>query len=264
MFGVSLLLAGLAPPSVAAAADADLRLIGGNASSAIVCGNVAAAQQSAERRHIKLQRSNCTAQAVGGSVVLQNVEVLVSAAARALNRNDPVLAALAAVVPPAVAQDKCENHRPTPGPGRQLNKCRTLARGGKITLINVKSVSQLNDGSVVTQKIESAAIPPGNGGSASAVCANLVNDPLNQRDDCTGISAGGAWSMAGVDVVLRNPDGTSSTRHGITIEVRGGSADALVSCFNVRDETSGVIQINICNSDAQGGDATLRNVTFHL
>ena len=45
--------------------------------------------------------------------------------------------------------------------------------------------------------------------------------------------------------------------------VRGGTAQAAVYCFNVTDGSGRVVQINICNADAQGGEATLRNVTFH-
>jgi hypothetical protein len=263
--GVALLLGtGFARSTAASAADADLRVIGGNATSAIVCGNVATAQQLAQQRRIKIQRNNCTAKAAGGSVTLQNVDIFVSTAARALNRGDPVLAALAVGTPPAAAQDKCENHRPGPGPGKQINKCWAVGRGGRIALVNVKVVSRLGDGRTATRTIDSSAVPPGNGGSASAACVNVVNDPLNQRDDCAGAGAGGAWSMAGVDVVLRNPDGTTSTRHGITVEVRGGTATGGVYCFNVKDESSGVIQVNVCNSEALGGDATLRNVTFHM
>jgi hypothetical protein len=261
--GVALLLlvVGLAPPAAAAAAD--LRAIGGNASSAIVCGNVAAAQQLAQQRKLTIQKSNCVAKSAAGNALLQNVDIYVSSAARKLHDNDPVLATLEAGMPPGVAQDRCENHRPNPGPGKQINKCWALARGGKVILNNVQLVNRRSDGSIMTRTIDSAAVPPGNGGTASAACANIVNDPLNQRDDCTGSGAGGAWSMSGVDVVVRNPDGTTSTRNGITVEVRGGNATAAMHCFNVKADSGGVVQINVCNADALGGDATLRNVTFH-
>jgi len=257
------LVGGSARPTVAAASDTDLRVIGGNASSAIVCGNVAAAQDLARQRGIVLQKNNCTAKAAGGAVTLQNVDIYVSGAARILNRDNPVLAALAAATPPGVAQDKCENHRPGPGPGKQINKCWALARGGKVKLNNVKLVDQQRDGSTITRTIDNAAVPPGDGGSASAICTNVVNDSLNQRDDCTGSGAGGAWTMRGVDVVVHNPDGTTSTRGGITVEVRGGSANANMYCFNVTDGSGQVVQVNICDADAQGGDATLRNIRFH-
>lgn len=263
VIGAALLLGiGLAPPTAAVAADVDLRAIGGNATSTIVCGNVAAAQQLAQQRRITIQKSNCTAKAAGGKALLQNVDIFVSGVARALNRDDPVLAALEAGTPPGTAQDTCDNHRPSPGPGKQINKCWALARGGKVILNNVSLVTRAGDGSTTTRTIQSAAVPPGNGGAAAALCANLVNDALNQRDDCTGSGAGGAWSMGGVDVAIHNPDGTTSTRRGITVEVRGGDAHAGMHCFNVRD-AGGVVQINVCNADALGGDATLRNVAFH-
>ena len=154
------LVAGSARPTVAAAADADLRVIGGNASSAIVCGNVAAAQDLARQRGIVLQKNNCTAKAAGGGVMLQNVDIYISGAARVLNRDNPVLAALAAPTPPGVAQDKCENHRPSPGPGKQINKCWVLAQGGKVNLNNVRLVDQQDDASTVTRTIDNAAVPP--------------------------------------------------------------------------------------------------------
>jgi hypothetical protein len=69
--------------------------------------------------------------------------------------------------------------------------------------------------------------------------------------------------MRGVDVVVRNADGSTSRRNGITVEVRGGTASANMYCFNVVDGDNRVIQINICDADALGGDATLRNVTFY-
>jgi hypothetical protein len=256
-----------AAPAGAAGAAADLRVIGGAASSATVCGNVAAAQDLAKQRGMALQKSNCTAQATGGSVTLENVDIYVSAAALARNRDNPVLVALAGPAP-GVAQDKCEHHRPNPGPGKQINKCWGVAKGGKVTLDNVTHVNRQADGSTVTRtivqaSIPAAAAPPGDGGSASAVCRNVLNHPLNQRDDCTGSAGGGNWSMHGVDAVIRHQDGTTSTRRGITVEVRGGAATAAIHCFNVTDGSGHVIQINVCNADAQGGNARLRNVTIH-
>lgn len=259
----AMLAAGLIAPSPARAADADLRIIGGDASSSIVCGNVASAKDFAEGHNIVVQKSNCLAKATGGSVTLQDVVIYVSSSAMALNRNNSVLAALAAGPAPSIAKDACENHRPAPGPGKQLNKCWALGRGGKVTLSNVKHVSRQSDGRTTTRTISSAVVPQGDGGSAAARCANVVNDALNQRDDCTGAGAGGSWSMRGVDVVMRNANGSTTTRRGITVEVRGGTGSASTYCFNVVDGSNRVIQINICNADAYGGDATLRNVTIH-
>lgn len=258
----AMLAAGLTVPTAAVAAAADLRIVGGDAVSAIVCGNVASAAELADQRRMTIQKSNCKAKAIGGSVTMQNVDIYVSSAARALNRDNPVLAALQAAPAPAVANDRCEFHQPTPGPGKQLNKCWVLSRGGKIHLNNVRQVSQDSKGTVSTRTINAAVIPLGDGGAASARCVNVVNDALRQRDDCAGSAGGGAWSMRGVDVVVRNADGTTSRRNGITVEVRGGTASANMYCFNVVDGANRVIQINICDADALGGDATLRNVTF--
>jgi len=259
----STLLVAVVAPATPAAADADLRILGGNASAAVVCGNVAAASDLAHQRGIPIQRNNCSAKGTGGDVTLQDVDIFVSSSAAALNRGNPVLAALAAATPPDIAQDKCDNHRPGPGPGKQLNKCFTLARSGVVKLNNVTQVVRHSDGRTTTRTIESAALPPGNSGTASAVCTNVVNDPLNQRDDCNGNATGGFWTMRGVDVVEHHPDGSTSTRHRVTVDVRGGTANANVFCFNVTDGSGRVIQINVCDSNAKGGDATLHNVTFH-
>lgn len=262
--GSLLATSALSLPTAAAAADADLRIIGGNAASYVVCGNVASAKDLADQRRVAIQRSNCTAKATGGSVTLQNVDIYVSSTARVLNRGNAVLAAVqAAPVAPGVATDRCEHHQPSPGPGKQLNKCWSLGRGGRVHLNNVRTVNQLADGRTVTRTIAAAVVPAGTGGSAAAACANVVNHPQNQRDDCTGSGAGGSWSMRGVDVVIRNADGTVSTRRGITVEVRGGTATAGTYCFNVVDGSNRVIQINVCDAASQGGDATLRNVTFY-
>jgi len=247
----------------AAAADVDIRIVGGTGSAAIACGNVAAAQELARKKGIVLQKSNCTATGTGGDVTLENVDIYVSAAALALNRDNPVLAAVAGA-PPGVATDKCDNHRPKPpGPGRQLNKCTAIARGGSVKLHNVKLVDRQVDGRVTTRTVAQAIAPPGNGGTAAARCTAVVDEPLDQQDDCVGTAIGGAWSMRGVDAVVHNPDGSSYTRRGITIEVRGGTGEATLHCFNVVDGAGKVVQINVCTADARGGDATLRNVTIH-
>jgi hypothetical protein len=242
-------------------ADTDLTITGGDASAAIVCGNVAVAQDLARQRHIVLQRAKCTAAATGGSVALSNVDIFVSSSALALNRGNPLLAAFTAARPPGVAQDSCDNHRP--GSGKQLNKCFALAHGGRLNLRNVSQVVHGSDGVTTTQTIANASIQVADGGSADAACENVVSDPLDQRDDCTGDGGGADWSMRRVDVTIHNPDGSTSTRHGINVEVRGGSGTANVFCFNVTDGSGRVIQINICNANAQGGDATLQNVTIH-
>ncbi|MBP2323523.1 hypothetical protein JOF56_003908 [Kibdelosporangium banguiense] len=253
--------AGLSTAAPAAAGDADIRIVGGDASSAMVCGNVAAAQDLARQRGIAIQRTKCTARAVAGNVVLENVDIYVRSAAPA-SGDDAVLAAFGTNKAPGVAQANCNDHRPPDPGGRQLNKCWAIAHGGQLLLENVKLVNHHSDGSISSRSVTGMALPAGNG-TADAFCANIVSDPLNQRDDCGGTGAGAAWSMRGVDVVIHNPDGTSSTRRGITIEVRGGDANATIHCFNVTDGKGRVIQINVCNADVHGGEATLRNVTIH-
>jgi hypothetical protein len=69
--------------------------------------------------------------------------------------------------------------------------------------------------------------------------------------------------MRGVDVVVHNP--TAPRRHAAISRSRfeGGSANANMYCFNVTDGSGQVVQVNICDADAEGGDATLRNIRFH-
>lgn len=265
---IAVLVAGT--PGSPAHADADLRLVGGTAVTSVVCGNVAAAQTLAGQRGVPLQKSRCTARATGGSVTLRNVDILVSSAALARNRANPLIAALTDVTAAAtIAEDTCDSHRTAPAPGVQLNKCWALGRGGKVRLSNVTMINRGATGTT-TRTVNGVLVPSGAGrasaaggtGSASASCANVVNHPVNQRDDCTGAGAGGSWSMWGVDAVVRDPDGSTSTRRAITVEVRGGDATASIHCFNVVDGAGRVIQINICDGDATGGDAVLQNVTI--
>jgi hypothetical protein len=254
--------AGLCVAAPAAAGDADIRIIGGDASSAIVCGNVAAAQDLARRHGIAIQRTKCTARATAGNVALENVDIYVHSAAQVSSRDNTSLAAFATNEAAGVAQSNCNDHRPPAPPGIQLNKCWAIAHSGRLVLKNVKLVNHHSDGSASSQSVAYMAVPTSDG-SADTVCANIVSDPLNQQDDCTAAGTGATWSMRGVDVVVHNPDGTSSTRRGITVEVRGGDASGSIYCFNVTDGKGRVIQINICSADVQGGDATLSNVTIH-
>lgn len=241
----------------AKAADADLRVIGGSATSAIVCGNVAVAQDLARQRGIVIQKSKCSAKATGGSVTLKNVDIYASAAQLSEPAN-PVLRALVGTAVVGVAEDTCQNHRA----GANLNECWALGRGGRLTLKKVTLVQHQAGGVTTTRTVDNAVVPLGDG-SASARCTNVVNHPLNQRDDCSSTGVGASWSMTGVDAVIRNADGSTSTRRGITVEVKGGAATASVYCFNVTDGSGRVVQINICDGDARGGDATLQNVTIH-
>lgn len=248
--------------STAAAADTDIRMVGGAASSAVVCGNVAAAQNLSRQRGIAIQRSRCTAQATGGSVALTNVDIYVLRTTRMNGLGDAVLSALDTTDAAGVAASRCEDHRPPTPPGTQLNKCWAIAHGGRLVMKNVMLVNHHSDGSASSRSVADMVLSTGDG-SAQAACANVVSDPLDQRDDCAAATTGATWSMRGVDVVVHNPDGTSTTRRGIDVEVAGGNANADIYCFNMTDGRGHVIQINICDADAQGGDATLRDVTIH-
>jgi hypothetical protein len=264
------LLAGT-PSGAAASGDANIVIRGGDALSQIVCGNVAAAQTLANQRHIVLQRSHCAAAATGGSVTLENVDIYVSRSAAARNRGNPVLAALTGGVPThgTMTADaaNCTDGRPPPPGNVQVNNCWAVAHGGRLVMRNVHSVNRSSDGRTTVRSVAALTLPiravsDGDGG-ASAYCHNIVTDPLSQRDDCAGVGGAAGWSLRGVDVVLHNPDGSTSTRHGINIDISGGQATANIYCFNVTDGSGRVVQINVCSANAQGGDATLHNVTIH-
>jgi hypothetical protein len=246
---------------VAASSDADIRILGGHASSGVVCGNVASAEALARQRHVALQRSHCTATASGGSVTLNNVDIYVSQSARARNRGNTLLAALA-VNRAGTATDACSEHQPPPAGSRQLNRCWAVAHGGRLVVRNVDYVDHRGDGTTISHSVASMVLSDGDGG-AEAGCANIVSDPLSQRDDCAAVGRGAGWSLRDVDVDVHESDGSTSRRHGIDVEIRGGAATADIYCFNVTDGSGHVVQINVCNANANGGDATLRNVTIH-
>lgn len=247
-----------------AAADADINLIGGAGTSAVVCGNVAEAQQLAQQRHLTLQRSRCTADANGGDVALRDVEIFLPRGGGGGDNN--TLARLAGGGgPAAVAADTCAAHRPAGASagGRQLNECSSIGHGGRTLLDNVTLVNHLAGGGTTSRSVGRLAVALPQSGTAAAACRNIVSDPLKQRDDCDGSGTGASWNLRGVDVISHNGDGSTSTRRGVNVTVRGGDATASTYCFNVTDGSSRVVQINICRANANAGDASLSNVTIN-
>ncbi|CAO5189520.1 Right handed beta helix region [Frankia sp. AiPs1] len=244
------------------AADADINIVGGTATSAVVCGNVAEAQALAAQRRITLQRSRCNANAAGGDVALRDVEITLPSSGG--GGDDDALARLAGGGTSASAADTCARHRPAGSSGaRQRNECSSSGHGGQPRLDNVTLVSHRADGSTTSRRIANLAAALPARGTAGAACRNVNADPDRQEDDCDGSGTGGAWSLRNVDVLTHNADGTTSTRRGINVTVRGGDATASIYCFNVVDGTSRVVQVNICKAAAKAGDATLSNVTIH-
>ncbi|CAO5255065.1 hypothetical protein [Frankia sp. AgKG'84/4] len=249
--------------AASSAADADINIVGGAADSSVVCGNVAEAQTLAARQHLTLQRSRCNAKADGGSVNLHDVEITLPRSGG--NGDDDVLARMVGGATASVAVDTCARHRlAASSGGRQLNECSSNGHGGQPRLDNVTLVSHRGDGSTSSRKIGSLAVALPQSGGAGAECHNVNSDPGKLQDNCDGSGVGGVWNLHNVDVVSRNADGTSSTRHGINVVVRGGDAKASIYCFNVVDGANRVVQVNICKAAAQAGDATLSNVTVHV
>ncbi|MCM3882249.1 hypothetical protein [Frankia sp. R82] len=244
------------------AADADINIVGGAATSAVVCGNIAEAQTLAVQRHITLQRSRCTANAAGGDVALRDAEIFLPRAGG--GGDDAALARVVGNGSATTAADTCAQHRLVASPGNgQINECSATGRGGQPLLDHVTLVSHRSDGTTSSRVIGSLAVALPQTGGAGALCDNVNSNPAKQQDDCDGNGAGGGWNLQDVDVVTHSADGTSSTRRGINVTVRGGGAKASIYCFNVVDGQTRVVQVNVCKAAAQGGDATLSNVTIH-
>ena len=240
----------------------DIRLIGGTGSGKVVCGNVADAQNLARQHGLAIQRANCTANATGGTVTLNHVDITITRAARALSRGNAMLAALASGGTPGYAVATCGGHRDShAATSVQINECVATGRGGRVQFNNLNVVNQVG-GKVSARTISSVALPT-DSGDADANCTNRNSDELARRDDCVGSGTGGSLNLRGVDVTLHNADGSTTTRRGINVVVQGGSANADVYCFNVTDGSGHVVQINRCRANAQGGDARLNDVTVH-
>lgn len=240
---------GSAPPASAAAS---IVMTGGAGNAETVCGNVASAQNLALRRRVRLQRMNCTARADGGTVTLDNVNIFVSASqasqaiARLTQNRDRQTRSI------------CDPRRRAPGRGFQLNICSGTARGGAIVLNNVRRVTRTSDGRITSSRdIHTNSGPARIFPDISASCGRVSSAGAEQRDDCYGSGDGSSWDLRGVDI---ERNGTMS--RGIDIVLRGGDANAVVRCMNTTDGSGRVVQINRCNSMAQGGAIVLNNVTF--
>jgi hypothetical protein len=237
----------------AAHADTDIVITGGGSTAKVVCGNVAAAETYARRHGLRIQRTNCKAEADGGNVALSDVEVHVRSGARSRNSDNELLRALQG----RSATDTCDRRRPR-GPGIQLNRCWGTGRGGDLVLQNVRHVNHQRDGRSHSRTIAAGRIDGLDLGEARAACRAVRVAGIDQQDDCIAEATAASWRLSGVDVVERG----GNTRRNINIDVRGGRAEATIHCFNVADGGR-VIQLNVCSSEASGGDVTLRNVTIH-
>ncbi|GAA2515230.1 hypothetical protein GCM10010201_09380 [Pilimelia columellifera subsp. columellifera] len=250
--GILVITAGTA--AVAQAADANIRIVGGNGAAEVVCGNVAVAQQLANKRRIPMQANRCTANSAGGSVELANVEIYVKAAARAANQGNRVLAALDAAAA-GTANDQCARYRAS---NQQSNRCLAEGHSGNTNLSGVTHVYRDAQGSVKRRTLDDLVLGASSLPAPTAACRNVVTDAVNQQDDC--VSTGGApsWSLTGVDARVGG-----ALRQNINIEIRGGSARSYIYCFNYTDGTGKVRQLNVCDARARAGDITLRNVVIH-
>lgn len=267
-----LLLAGGVAAAPSATADADITIVGGDAAAKIVCGNVATAKALAAQRGIALQRNDCDASSSGGNVLLSDVDILISAAARTASPDNAVLAALVEGTAPAtarVAADVCKPLRPRTGAdasGRavQRNICWVKGEGGRAKSSDtVVGVVTHPDGTTSRRTFSAARLPTLDG-IATARCTNVNAQLVDQADACTSTGTGGSLQLRGVTVVQHLADGSMTTRKNIAVTVRGGAASSELYCFNVVDGAGKVVQINLCRGTATGGDVTLRNVKVVL
>jgi len=252
----------LVPPASAAAADADIKIIGGNSNASIVCGNVAAAEDLARRKGIPRQRNDCTADSHGGAVDLANVDIYISAGARLANSTNRALADLVAgTAANRVAVDTCKPFRNSATvEAIQRNICVAKGYGGQGNVTgSIIGVVRHPDGTESRRTVAAARLPVVDG-AATAECVNVVSKPQDQQDECTSSGAGASLALTGVTVVEHKPDGSSTVRRNIDLTVRGGTASSKTYCFNVVDGAGQVVQVNVCRGAATGGDVTLSNV----
>jgi hypothetical protein len=246
-------------PPPAQAVGTPLTLEGGDATAKMVCGNVADAQALADSQHLTIQRNSCHPKATGGDIELHDVDITIRAAAVHASEDNESLAALAVAGGAATAETTCTNAALAAAPRAVVrNHCWSRARGGRLELRDVTFVSHKANGE--TRKAVRSLFLRGTNGRVGSGCADKTPAGRDSRDDCVAEGVGGAIDLRSVD--LKNAAGATSSN--MRVLVRGGNANAAVYCFNYLKATTQARQANTCSSTAQGGNATLRNVTIHV
>jgi len=244
-----------------AAVGTPITIEGGDATAKMVCGNVADAEAFAESQHLTIQRNACHPKATGGDVELHDVQIVIRASAVHASDDNESLATLAAAGGAATADTTCVTTAATASAAAARavrNHCWSRARGGRLELQDVTFVSHKAGGE--TRKQVRSLFVRGTNGRVRTGCGQKVPAGQEARDDCLAEGVGGAIDLRSVDVTAA--DGTTSSN--VRVLVRGGDANASVYCFNYLNASTQARQSNTCSSTAQGGDATLRNVTIHV
>jgi hypothetical protein len=242
-----------------AAVGAPITLEGGDATAKLVCGNVADAEAFAASQNLAIQRNACHPRATGGDVELHDVQIVIRAAAVHASEDNESLADLAVAGGAATAETTCTATAAAAAVARAVrNHCWSRARGGRLELRDVTFVS--HQAGAETRKQVRSLFVRGTNGRVGTGCGQQTPAGHDARDDCRADGVGGSIDLRSVDVTAA--DGTTSSN--VRVLVRGGNANASVYCFNYVNAATQTRQANTCSSTAQGGDATLRNVTIHV
>jgi len=246
-------------PVGAAAAGVGIDLRGGDASSKMVCGNVADAQDYADAHGLTIQRNSCHPKATGGDIELANVTIVMRAEDVHASDDNEALAELAASGGEASSETTCVNSAAAAkGEGAVQNRCWSRARGGRLQLEDVTFVT--HKAGKETRKPVKGLFMRGADGNVKTTCGRQTPSGQDAREVCGADGVGGSMDLRNVDVT--RADGTVSTN--VRVVVRGGNAFASVYCFNYVSPGTQARQRNTCSSTSRGGNASLRNVTIHV
>jgi hypothetical protein len=246
-------------PRVAATAASGIDLQGGDATTKMVCGNVADAQAYADAHNVTIQRNSCHPKATGGDIELVNVTIVLRSEDVHASADNESLAALAASGGEATAETMCVNSAAVAqADGSVRNRCWSRARGGRLELKDVVFIS--HKGGKETRKSVRGLFMRGTDGNVRTSCGRQTPSGEDAREVCGADGVGGSMDLRNVDVT--RADGTVSTN--VRVLVRGGNAFASVFCFNYVSPGTQARQRNTCSSTSRGGNASLRNVTIHV
>lgn len=220
-----------------------VRFDGGDAYDEVQCRNLAP--------DAIVQRNRCKANAQGGHVNLQDVDIhFAGRAVMRVNGGDVDVVSVGGGDASAAAV--CVNESGGVVAARSVNVCRSRAEGGTVALRNVQILIHRRDGSTVKRRRDIVGVAK-RPARAAVACAALTGG----APTCDARAGGGAVEMRNVDLV----EGSGRTRTNVNVSVTGGDATAIVRC---RNSAGGArVQINVCSATAKGGDAILRNVRLH-
>ena len=229
-----------------AGARAETVTIAGTDSRAVVdCSNVT--DGDARRRN------RCQAQAEGGGVVLEDVDIHFRGR-DGLEVNGGEVDAISVAGGDGEAGAICVDEAGDVVDARQISVCRARARGGRVAFRKVEVLIHHANGKVTRKRrtLVAIAVRPAR---RRVVCVARGNATA----DCEAMAGGASVQMRGVDLVDR---ASGTTRADVNLSVTGGDASARVTCGNAA--TGGAAQVNRCSSRALGGDVRVSDVRLHF